>query len=119
MVPMDACHLLLSRPWQYDRQTIHDGYKNTYTFVKDGIKITLGLMKVENVSKPSHGEEDNFLSLSGFKREMQAVDQVYALVILDHNEDHPNPPVIMKDLKQFVDVIPEETPPGLPPMRDI
>lgn len=41
VIPMDACHLLLGRPWQYDRKVVHDGYKNTYTFEKDGEKITL------------------------------------------------------------------------------
>lgn len=41
IVPMDASHVLLGRPWQYDRRTIHDGYKNTYSFVKDDKKITL------------------------------------------------------------------------------
>jgi hypothetical protein len=33
---MDVCHLLLGRPWQYDRNMIHDGKKNTYTLEKNG-----------------------------------------------------------------------------------
>ncbi|GJT46198.1 putative reverse transcriptase domain, zinc finger, CCHC-type, aspartic peptidase domain protein [Tanacetum coccineum] len=36
VVPMDACHILLGRPWQFDLKTKHDGFKNTYTFQKDG-----------------------------------------------------------------------------------
>ena len=27
---MTACHVLLGRPWQYDRKTLHDGYSNIY-----------------------------------------------------------------------------------------
>ncbi|GJZ24638.1 hypothetical protein Tco_0562097 [Tanacetum coccineum] len=30
VVPMDAYHLLLGRPWEYDRSTTHDGRANTY-----------------------------------------------------------------------------------------
>ncbi len=30
VVPMDACHVLLGRPWEFD--AIHDGYTNQYTF---------------------------------------------------------------------------------------
>ncbi|PKI65288.1 hypothetical protein CRG98_014326 [Punica granatum] len=41
VMPMHASHMLLGRPWQFDRQTIHDGYKNRYSFVKDGRKVTL------------------------------------------------------------------------------
>ncbi|XP_021969096.1 uncharacterized protein LOC110864356 isoform X1 [Helianthus annuus] len=41
VIPMDACHVLLGRPWLFDRKVVHDGYKNTYSFVKDGRKITL------------------------------------------------------------------------------
>jgi hypothetical protein len=33
---MDVCHLLLGRLWQYDRNVIHDGTKNTYTLEKNG-----------------------------------------------------------------------------------
>jgi hypothetical protein len=32
VIPMDACYMLLGRPWQYDRIVMHDGVKNTYTF---------------------------------------------------------------------------------------
>ncbi|XP_073031256.1 uncharacterized protein [Primulina eburnea] len=33
VVPMHACHILLGRPWQYDRQVTHDGFRNIYSFV--------------------------------------------------------------------------------------
>ncbi|KAK1602000.1 hypothetical protein QYE76_027105 [Lolium multiflorum] len=36
VVPMTVCHMLLGRPWQFDKKAIHDGYSNAYTFkVKD------------------------------------------------------------------------------------
>jgi len=41
VIPMDACHLLLGRPWMFDRKVHHDGYKNTYTFMRNGKKIVL------------------------------------------------------------------------------
>lgn len=44
---MDACHLLLGRPWQYDRKTLHDGYTNTYTLTHEG-------KKKELVPRPPH-----------------------------------------------------------------
>jgi hypothetical protein len=36
VIPMDVYHLLLGRPWQYDRNVIHDGKMNTYTLAKNG-----------------------------------------------------------------------------------
>jgi hypothetical protein len=36
VIPMDDYHLLLGRPWQYDKKFIHDGRKNTYTLEKNG-----------------------------------------------------------------------------------
>ena len=32
VLPMDACHLLLGRPWQYDHHATHEGRSNTYSF---------------------------------------------------------------------------------------
>ena len=36
VVPMQACHLLLGRLWQYDRATNHDGCTNRYSFEHGG-----------------------------------------------------------------------------------
>jgi hypothetical protein len=41
VVAMDACHLLLGRPWQCDRSAHNDGRKNTYSFMIGTVKITL------------------------------------------------------------------------------
>jgi hypothetical protein len=41
VVPMHAGHILLGRPWQYDRRVTHDGFKNMYNFVKGGKTIKL------------------------------------------------------------------------------
>ena len=45
VAPMDACHLLLGRPWQYDRKVSHNVFKNTHTFIKDGVRIVLAPLK--------------------------------------------------------------------------
>jgi hypothetical protein len=36
IVEMDSYHVLLKRPWLFDRIFFHDGKKNTYKFLKDG-----------------------------------------------------------------------------------
>ncbi|KAK1627943.1 hypothetical protein QYE76_002258 [Lolium multiflorum] len=41
VVPMTVCHMLLGRPWQYDKKAIHDGLSNTYTFKVNDKKFEL------------------------------------------------------------------------------
>jgi len=41
VLPMDACSLLLGRPWEYDTDAKHHGRSNKYTFMHKGKKITL------------------------------------------------------------------------------
>ena len=38
---MDACHLLLGCPWQFDVKAMHDGEKNTYMITKQGKKFQM------------------------------------------------------------------------------
>ena len=57
---MDAYHMLLGRPWWYDRKVMHNGYLNILSFAKDGMKITLAplspskLCKNRPRKKPKH-----------------------------------------------------------------
>ena len=39
--PMCASHILLGRPWNFDRRSIHDGFKNRFSFIKDKKLIIL------------------------------------------------------------------------------
>lgn len=75
VVPMTVCHLLLGRPWQYDRAVTHDGRTNHYKFKWHGQEVVLHPMtpsqivadnaprvatcqgeKVKNESRPSMSE---------------------------------------------------------------
>ncbi|KAK0590976.1 hypothetical protein LWI29_033915 [Acer saccharum] len=81
IVPMDACHLLLGRPWQYDRKTKHDGFKNTYSFEKDGVKVLLVPLKMVHVPKPSFGEGTNLLTRSGVEKALMENGEGFVIVI--------------------------------------
>ena len=43
VVPMQARHLLLGRPWNFDRKVKHDDFTNKYSFVHNQRTITLFL----------------------------------------------------------------------------
>ena len=74
VILMDACYLLLGRPWKYYRKVIHDGGKNTYTFWKDGSKIILFPLKDE-------GKVENMLSKKEPATEMKVTRFFYALMV--------------------------------------
>lgn len=39
VVEMESIHILLGCPLQYDVRVLQDGYANTYTFMREGIKM--------------------------------------------------------------------------------
>jgi len=41
VVPMDTCHVLLGRPWQYDLHEYHDGLTNKISFKRMGMTYSL------------------------------------------------------------------------------
>lgn len=47
IIPMDACHVLLGIPWEFDRKSMHDGYANTYSLMKDGVRHKLNPLEEE------------------------------------------------------------------------
>ncbi|XP_027157552.1 uncharacterized protein LOC113759187 [Coffea eugenioides] len=43
VVPMQASHIILGRPWQFDRQVTFDGVTNKYSFLYNSKKVTLAV----------------------------------------------------------------------------
>ncbi|XP_074302910.1 uncharacterized protein LOC141637245 [Silene latifolia] len=91
VVPMDACHLLLGRPWEFDKNSIHQGRSNTYSFKQEMVK------------------------------EMQQEQRVLILLSKEILEDveHQLPAEVRPLLEQYQDVFPAELPSGLFLLRGI
>lgn len=50
IVPMDACSLLLGRPWQWDRDSIHFGKSNVYTIAHGDGRVGLQPLPPQRVA---------------------------------------------------------------------
>ena len=48
---MQACSLLLGRPWQFDKKFVHHGRNNQYTLVHNDKNITLLPMTLDSILK--------------------------------------------------------------------
>jgi len=66
IIPMDAYHMLLGRPWLFDRKVTHNGYLNTYSFTKDGKKVTLASLTPSQLqnAKPQKNQDYSDLLLA-------------------------------------------------------
>ena len=51
VVPMQACSLLLGRPWQFDKNSVHHGRNNQYTLVQKDKNITFLPMTPKSILK--------------------------------------------------------------------
>ncbi|XP_038701863.1 uncharacterized protein LOC119998593 [Tripterygium wilfordii] len=116
---MDVGHVLLGRPWQFDRIVVHDGRHNTYSFVFDKIKIVL-VPKKEDDTKMAVGESSNMLTRQKFIDEFEHNRIVFTL--LGKGEKISNADLleaVHHIITKFGDVFPEDMPQGLPPLQDI
>ncbi|KAL2246177.1 UNVERIFIED_CONTAM: Transposon Ty3-G Gag-Pol polyprotein [Sesamum indicum] len=112
VVPMKACHILLGRPWQFDR---HIQKK------KKESKVTRG-------KKKEREEEEKESLLVARKSEIkEALFSRQNLIVLVYKEAMLNsndltsslPSVVTSLLQDYEDVFLDEMPPGLPPIRGI
>lgn len=79
VMPMDACQILLVRPWQFDRKVTHHGERNCYKFKKDDIKHTLVLLKEEGTTE-TRNPKSILLSVKEFLQQMEEEEVSYAMV---------------------------------------
>ena len=125
VVEMDACHLILGRPWQYDVDATHRCKNNVYVFFKNGRKIVFGPIKEGSIPKASKVEGKPALLIVNnedeFDRECKELKQVYAVVVTDGEPKKVAeiPYSIQPLIKEFEVLLPEELLASLPPMRDI
>jgi hypothetical protein len=59
VVSMDACSVLLGRPWEFDTDAIHHGRSNKYTFMHKGKKIVLLPMTPTEMVHFEHEKKTN------------------------------------------------------------
>jgi hypothetical protein len=107
---MDVCHLLLGRPWQYDRNVIHDGRKNTYTLEKIGrmhmllsIKNKKVKLQVSNIVLLISGKE--LLKEVKKKEEKQFVVVKKPRIVLTSTRVDDLLEEIQELLEEFVDIV--------------
>lgn len=132
ILPMDAGHILLGRPWQSDRKVMHDGFTNRYSFEFKGTKNILvpltphevhldqvALKKGRIVSKAKDKQPVNLMITpnpgSQLPHILFVIKECYS--INPYAQDLPSK--LHSLLQEFKDVFPEELATGLPPIRGI
>lgn len=84
------------------------------------MRVVLGPFKMKNISKPVYGEGNFFISKSEFSEVLEESKVAYALVLKDVGDENPNiPEMLVPLLDRFQEIIPDEIPAGLLPMRDM
>jgi hypothetical protein len=149
VIPMEACSLLLGRPWQYDTDSLHHGHSNHYSFMFKGQKIIIHPMTPEQIVKddlacaaktakqlepsPSTSVKSEIklnapvllATRADFDDLRDAHLPCYALVcssMIVSLDDAPSldiSPAVANLLQEYADVFPKDLPPGLPPLRGI
>jgi hypothetical protein len=122
VIPMDVCHLLLGRLWKYDINVIHDGRKNTYTLEKNGrthmllpIKDKEVKPEVSNIVLLMSGKE--LLTEVKKKEEPQFIVVRIPKIVLTSTRVDDLSEEVQKLLEEFVDIVVDELPRSLPPIR--
>nr|GLL31626.1 uncharacterized protein LOC109163967 [Ipomoea trifida] len=108
VIDMDACHILLGRPWQFDVDATHHGRQNVYAFLWKNKKIVIP----PAITLSNRWKE--------FLNEARKSKIILVLVAKEGKfETNVIPGELHSLLKEFSDVVPEDLPDGLPPLRDI
>ncbi|XP_048613209.1 uncharacterized protein LOC125587106 [Brassica napus] len=102
VVPMQAGHILLGRPWQFDKETLHHGRTNIYSFTHNNKKHSLAPLSPQEIHdmQKAMAQSSQEGCFAGFEA--------------------PEVPDVVQDLMgRYKDVFPDEIPAGLPPVCGI
>lgn len=120
---MDACHILLGRPWQFDRKVHHDGENNAYSFQKDG--VTFRIQSVVEGDPQHVGSSVMMVGEQYFLDILKEEGGVgFALIVKPKEErkkgvSEVGPKEVRELLERYKGVVSKDIPDSLPPIRDI
>ncbi|XP_059064905.1 uncharacterized protein LOC131856955 [Cryptomeria japonica] len=130
VVEMDACHLLLGRPWQYNLDSRHDGKKNVYKLTKDDVQYTMTPL-------PDDGKKNHVVTsvmLVGKENFMQTIKEkdtpCFSIVVKPREEVRKKeedkvqemfagPKEVKELLEKYKGIVAGRKPETLPPFRDV
>ncbi|WZZ83832.1 hypothetical protein YC2023_104404 [Brassica napus] len=134
---MDISHLILGRPWEYDRRVTHEGVTNTYSSTWNAQQIVLlpsrepptpaspaPPAKQATSPTPQQRSTTMLCSYSTFISELRLADHAFAIIPVTQETaptaaSSPSNMSLSAVLNDFPDVFPANLPKGLPPLRDI
>ncbi|XP_020541435.2 uncharacterized protein LOC110011182 [Jatropha curcas] len=122
VVDMDACGVLLGRPWQVDVDALHKGRENSYLFTRKNKKIII--LPSGSSAKASKVEGKSIIVVSSNVQELTDVIEnsggALALLIkpkIKFDVRSLVPPLVKELLDEFHTLV--EEPSSFPPFRDI
>uniref|UniRef100_A0A151UIM7 Transposon Ty3-I Gag-Pol polyprotein n=1 Tax=Cajanus cajan TaxID=3821 RepID=A0A151UIM7_CAJCA len=131
VVPMEACHILLGRPWKFDKKTMHNGLTNKITFTHKEKKFVLHPLSPQQVAKDQAQmklKRDKVVAQENeISKQTLLIQQPSYILLCKGNlsctatsSGHETLPKGVKVLlKEFDDLFSLEGPMGLPYLRGI
>ncbi|KAL1194506.1 RNA-directed DNA polymerase-like protein [Cardamine amara subsp. amara] len=131
VVPMQAGHLLLGRPWQFDKEVLHNGRTNYYTFMHKDKRHSLAPLTPQEVfemqktlDKGNQVSKTNlYITPTAVSKSLESKDTVLRMIfkesLVSGQGQEGYPTEVQGLLEKFANVFPEDIPPGLPPIRGI
>lgn len=131
VVPMQAGHILLGRPWQLDKETIHHGRTNVYSFTYNNKKHNLAPLSPQEVHDMQKAMDQTgkvsktnlYLTSGQVLKSLQHETHVLLMIFKEgcfaRFEVQELPAGIQDLMERYKDVFPDEVPAGLPPIRGI
>ncbi|XP_027127804.1 uncharacterized protein [Coffea arabica] len=124
-VPIQASHIILGRPWQFDRQK----YEKYCTKKKENVSVEAkGERKkaIDSSASEVKSERKRMLLIKAKKVRKLMRDEQSLLMLVSkevalnvHELDTDIPLEVKSLLQEYADVFPEDMPSGLPPLRGI
>ena len=111
--------LIVGKTMEFDRHVVHDGHANTYSLTKDGVFYKLKPM-IKECEKVCNSARICLVNGRKILYGMKNQRMCYALILRKDKEGSGEIPLEVLDLlSEFGDIISDNVPEGLPPVRQI